>query len=123
MQKTYYRNEYSEKEWIALVDEAIKLGCKIEYNKYGDRLTIDSTEKEDALIKQDEGKRVFWAEVIHNMIQEASNVSFWVVRPKYKRHFAEYGEKRYKSGEIAKNEALYMEYKTGVNFVCVFNKE
>lgn len=120
MQKTYYRNEYSEKEWGSLVDKAIELGCKIEYNKYGDRLTIDSTEKENALIKQDEGKRIFWAEEIHRIIQDASNISFWVVRPKYKKGFAEY---RYKSKEVAEREAQYLEYKTGVKFVCVFNKE
>ena len=45
MKKIYYRSEYSDKQWKALVDKAAELGCQITYNKYGDRAEIDSTDR------------------------------------------------------------------------------
>lgn len=48
MVKTYYRSEYSDKQWKALIDEAAELCCQITYNKYGDRAEIDSTDRESA---------------------------------------------------------------------------
>ncbi len=47
MVKMYCRNEYTEKQWKALVDKATELGCQITYNKYGDRAEIDSTDREN----------------------------------------------------------------------------
>ena len=41
MTKNYYRKEYSEQQWIALIDKAIEFGCKIEYSKYGNIAEIN----------------------------------------------------------------------------------
>lgn len=46
MTKNYYRSEYSDKQWKALIDKATELGCQITYNKYGNIVTIDSTDRE-----------------------------------------------------------------------------
>lgn len=48
MVKTYYRNEYTEKQWKALIDKAAELGCQVTYGRYGDRAEIDSTDRENA---------------------------------------------------------------------------
>lgn len=68
MVKTYYRNEYTEKQWKALIDKAAELGCQVTYGRYGDRAEIDSTDRENAVL-QSTGKSVddcaarsFWAE-------------------------------------------------------------
>lgn len=45
MVKTYYRSEYSDKQWKALIDKAAELGCQVTYGRYGDRVEIDSTER------------------------------------------------------------------------------
>lgn len=42
MTKNYYRSEYSDKQWKALIDKATELGCQITYSKYGNIVTIDS---------------------------------------------------------------------------------
>lgn len=42
MTKSYYRSEYSDKQWKALIDKATELGCQITYSKYGNIVTIDS---------------------------------------------------------------------------------
>ena len=68
MTNRYYKNEYTENQWIILIDNALKIGCKVEYNKYGNIATIDSTEFETILCKGDEKCRQFWAEHIHNGI-------------------------------------------------------
>lgn len=47
MVKTYYRSEYSDKQWRALMDTAAELGCQVTYGKYGDRVVIDSTNREN----------------------------------------------------------------------------
>ena len=78
MTKNYYRNEYSEQQWIALINKAIEFGCKIEYSIYGNIATIDSTDLETILMKNlpnsTFGKsRDGWAEYIHKMIQDASD--------------------------------------------------
>ena len=33
MVKTYYRNEYTEKQWKALIDKAAELGCQVTYGR------------------------------------------------------------------------------------------
>ena len=88
MQKTYYRNEYTEKQWKALIDKATELGCHVTYSKYGTRAEIDSTERENGVL-QSTGKsiddcaaRSFWAEHIHQMLQESTDLRRWKVQPK-----------------------------------------
>lgn len=39
MTKNYYRSEYSDKQWKALIDKATELGCQITYSKYGNIVT------------------------------------------------------------------------------------
>ena len=77
MIKTYYRNEYNEKQWIKLIDEASHLHCKIEYSKYGNTCTIDSTETETELLAftkdpNDTNHRRMWAEHLHERIRKAA---------------------------------------------------
>lgn len=76
MTKNYYRKEYSEQQWIALIDKAIECGCKIEYSIYGNIVTIDSTDVENNLMEilphSIGTSRGIWAEQIHRMIQDAA---------------------------------------------------
>lgn len=51
MTKNYYRSEYSDKQWKALIDKATELGCQITYSKYGNIVTIDSTDRESTNLK------------------------------------------------------------------------
>ena len=48
MTKNYYRSEYSDKQWKALIDKTTELGCQITYSKYGNIVTIDSTDRESS---------------------------------------------------------------------------
>lgn len=70
MTMNYYRNEYTPKQWEALIDKAIELGCVIKWNQYGTIATIDSTAKETALMSATSGSRAMWAEAIHNAIAD-----------------------------------------------------
>lgn len=88
MIKTYYRNEYTEKQWKALIDKAAELGCRVTYGRYGDRAEIDSTGRENTVL-QNTGKslndcaaRIFWAEHIHKMLQKSTDLRTWKVQPK-----------------------------------------
>lgn len=77
MIKTYYKSEYNEKQWIKLIDEALHLRCKIEYSKYGNTCTIDSTETETELLvftndPNDSSQRRKWAEHLHERIRKAA---------------------------------------------------
>lgn len=88
MIKTYYRSEYSDKQWKALIDKATELGCQVTYGRYGDRAEIDNTGRENAVL-QSTGKsiddcaaRSFWAEHIHQMLQESTDLRRWKVQPK-----------------------------------------
>lgn len=77
MTKNYYRSEYSDKQWKALIDKATELGCQITYSKYGNIVTIDSTDRESSIIAQTERgeqDRAAWAERIHGMIQESTDL-------------------------------------------------
>ena len=49
MTKNYYRSDYSDKQWKALIDKATELGCQITYSKYGNIVTIDSTDRENEI--------------------------------------------------------------------------
>ena len=77
MIKTYYRSEYNEKQWVKLIDEALKLRCKINYSIYGNTCVIDSTERETELLAftndpNDSSQRRKWAEHIHERIRKAA---------------------------------------------------
>lgn len=68
MTKNYYRSEYSDKQWKALIDKATELGCQITYSKYGNIVTIDSTDRESRIIAttgRDGQDRAVWAERIN----------------------------------------------------------
>lgn len=51
MTKNYYRSEYSDEQWKALIDKATELGCQITYSEYGNIVTIDSTDQESTNLK------------------------------------------------------------------------
>ena len=77
MIKTYYRSEYNEKQWVKLIDEALKLRCRINYSIYGNTCVIDSTEAETKLLAftndtNDSDQRRMWAEHLHERIRKAA---------------------------------------------------
>ena len=77
MIKTYYRSEYNEKQWVKLIDEALKLRCRINYSIYGNTCVIDSTETETKLLAftndtNDSDQRRMWAEHLHERIRKAA---------------------------------------------------
>ena len=78
MIKTYYKSEYSEKQWVKLIDQALKLHCKITYSIYGNTCVIDSTETETKLLEYEgidinnSSCRSMWAEHIHERIGRAA---------------------------------------------------
>ena len=77
MVKTYYRSEYNEKQWVKLIDEALKLRCRINYSIYGNTCVIDSTETETKLLAftndtNDSSQRRKWAEHLHERIRKAA---------------------------------------------------
>ena len=77
MVKTYWKSEYSWKQWVRLIDEASKLGCKIQYSIYGNTCLIDSTETETRLLAftnntNDSNQRRMWAEHLHERIRKAA---------------------------------------------------
>ena len=80
MTKKYYRKEYTDKQWKALIDTAYFYRCKVTYSTYGSFVYIDSTEVETAAIQGHEERRADWAEHIHNQIQAATDI--WFVVPK-----------------------------------------
>ena len=77
MIKTYYRNEYDEKQWENLINQALRLRCKISYSIYGNTCVIDSTETETKLLAftndpDDSNHRRMWAEHLHERIRKAA---------------------------------------------------
>ena len=77
MVKTYWKSEYNWKQWVKLIDEASKLGCKIQYSIYGNTCLIDSTETETRLLKfvnemDDFSNRRKLAEHLHERIRKAA---------------------------------------------------
>ena len=105
MVKTYYRNEYTEKQWKALIDKAAELGCQVTYGRYGDRAEIDSTELENRLCKnfpENIGTiRHEWAEHIHQMLQKSTDLRRWKVQLKrYRKGYCTAIFKSQKSAEL-----------------------
>lgn len=117
MIKTYYRNEYTEKQWKALIDKATELGCQVTYGRYGDRAEIDSTDRENSLLLStdksvdDCAARSFWAEHIHQMLQESTDLRTWKVQPK--RYRKGYCPTICKSQKSAEHEQERLERITG----------
>ena len=121
MIKVYYRNEYTEKQWKALIDKATELDCRITYGRYGDRAEIDSTDRENAVL-QHTGKSVddcearsFWAEHIHKMLQESTDLRIWKVQPK--RYRKGYCATKFKSQKPAEHERERLERITGFEWI------
>lgn len=114
MTKNYYRSEYSDKQWKALIDKATELSCQITYSKYGNIVTIDSTDRESSIIAQT-GRggqdRVVWAEIIHGMIQESTDLRTWKVQPK--RYYRSYCPIICRSQKSAEHEQERLERMTG----------
>lgn len=111
MVKTYYRSEYSDKQWRALIDTAAELGCQVTYGKYGDRAVIDSTDRENALVNGKENTRATWAEHIHKMLQDSIDLRTWKVQPK--RYHKGYCPIICKSQKSAEHEQERLERITG----------
>lgn len=119
MKKTYYPNEYYVKQWTALIDKAAELGCNITYNIYGTACEIDSTSVEDRVMVTcskdgvpNEEHRLVWAEVIHNMIQEALNTTQYKVvcndsYPTPEESEEEYVFKTYKAAKEKANARMH----------------
>ena len=120
MIKTYYRNEYTEKQWKALIDKATELGCQVTYGRYGDRAEIDSTDRESSIIAQTGGGeqgRAVWAEHIHNMLQESTDLRKWKVQPK--RYRRGYCSTICKSQKLAEHEQERLERITGFEWTII----
>lgn len=115
MVKTYYRNEYTEKQWKALIDKATEICCRVTYGKYGDSAEIDSTDLENSLILNLPNSigsvRQKWAEHIHNMLQKSTDLRTWKVQPK--RYHKGYCPTIFKSHEAAEHEHERLERITG----------
>ena len=127
MIKVYYRNEYTEKQWKALIDKATELDCRITYSRYGDRAEIDSTDRENAVL-QHSGKSVddcearsFWAEHIHRMLQESTDLRTWKVQPK--RYRKGYCATKFKSQKPAEHERERLERITGFEWIITVISE
>lgn len=123
MVKTYYRNEYTEKQWKALIDKAAELGCQVTYGRYGDRAEIDSTERENAVL-QSTGKSVddctarsFWAEHIYQMLQESTDLRKWKVQPK--RYRRGYCATTFEDQKAAEHEQERLERITGFEWIII----
>ena len=117
MVKTYYRSEYSDKQWKALIDKAAELGCQVTYGLYGDRAEIDSTDRENAVLQSvgnsvdDCVARSIWAEHIHQMLQESADLRRWKVQPK--RYHRGYCPTTCESQKSAEHEREHLERTTG----------
>ena len=121
MIKNYYRSEYSDKQWKALIGKATELGCQITYSQYGDCAEIDSTDRENAMIQStgksvdDGAARDFWTEHIHQMLQESTDLRRWKVQPKRCRKG--YCPTICKSQKSAEHEQECLERTTGFEWI------
>lgn len=124
MTKNYYRGEYSDKQWKALIDKATELGCQIAYSKYGNIVTIDSTDRESQIIAQTgrgEQDRAVWAEHIHRMIQESTDLRRWKIQPK--RYHRGYHPIICGSQKHAEERREYWERITGFEWAIIVKSE
>lgn len=100
-----------------MINKAAELNCQVTYSRYGDRAEIDSTDQENAVL-QSTGKsigdcavRSFWAEHIHHMLQESTDLRTWKVQPK--RYRKGYCPLIYESQKSAEHEQERLERITG----------
>lgn len=116
MKMTYYRSEYTDKQWRALIDKAEELHLEVTYGKYGDRAVIDSTNLESAVMNGQENTRAAWASHIHDMLQRATDLRTWEVRPasRYRRGYCPTICKSFRSAE---HERERLERETGFAWV------
>ena len=127
MKKTYYKNEYSTKQWEALIDKATELGCRVTYSKYGSRAEIDSTDKENTLLYgtgksvDDCAARNLWAEHIHKVLQKSTDLRTWKVQPK--RYRRGYCQTTFKNQKAAEHERECLERTTGFEWVIIMIPE
>lgn len=124
MTKNYYRSEYSDKQWKALIDKATELGCQITYSKYGNIVTIDSTDRESLIIAttgRGEQDRAVWAERIHGMIQESTDLRKWKVQPK--RYCRGYCPTTFNDQRAAEHEQERLERITGFEWTIIVISE
>lgn len=127
MVKTYYRNEYTEKQWKALVDKAVEMGCQVTYGRYGDRAEIDSTDRENAALQStgrsvdDCAARSFWAGHIHQWLQESTDLRKWKVQPK--RYRKGYCPTICESQKSAEHEQERLERTTGFEWIITIIPE
>lgn len=120
MTKNYYKSEYSDKQWKALIDKATELGCQITYSKYGSIVTIDSTDHESRIIAttgRGEQDRAVWAEKIHGMILESTDLRKWKVQPK--RYCRGYCPTTFNNQRAAEHEQERLERITGFESIIV----
>lgn len=120
MTKNYYRSEYSDKQWKALIDKATELGCQITYSKYGNIVTIDSTDRESSIIAQTgrgEQDRAVWAEHIHNMLQKSTGLRRWKVQSK--RYRCGYCATTFNGQRAAEYEQEHLERITGFEWTII----
>lgn len=123
MVKTYYRNEYTEKQWKALIDKATELGCQVTYGRYGDRAEIDSTDRENINLRSngrsadDCAARNYWAKAIHDMLQESTDLRTWKVRPK--RYRRGYCSTICKTQKFAEEQQEHLERVTGFEWEII----
>ena len=120
MTKNYYRSDYSDKQWKALIDKATELGCQITYSKYGNIVTIDSTDRESFILKSvgaGEEYRVMWADYIHNMLQESTDLRTCKVQPK--RYHRGYCPIICRSQKSAEHEQERLERITGFEWTII----
>lgn len=124
MTKNYYRSEYSDKQWKALIDKAMELGCQITYSKYGNIVTIDSTDLESRIIattRRGGQDRAVWAERIHGMIQESVGLRKWKVQPK--RYHRGYCPTIFNDQRAAEHEQERLERITGFEWTTILISE
>lgn len=103
MAKNYYRSEYSDKQWKALIDKATELGCQITYSKYGNIVTIDSTDRERRTRQSCMGRE--------NTRHDTGEHKVWKVQPK--RYHKGYCPTICKSRRVAEFEQERLERITG----------
>ena len=95
MTKNYYRSEYSDKQWKALIDKATELGCQITYSEYGNIVTIDSTDQESrnaehCLWAHDEQKQIDKMRELYDLLPVKPE---WLTREQIDEYAARMGVK------------------------------
>lgn len=116
MTKNYYRSEYSDRQWKALIDKAEEYRCEVTYSKYGNIAMIDSTPWEDIMLETLGGwDRQYFAENVHKKIQAATDFRKWKVQPE--RYHRGYCPTVCSSRTDAEIQQDYLTGKTGFKWI------